>query len=122
VDTLKDIATFKKDHKPTVYLGIVRALLKGNPVKKIEILRKMGVNITEVNVDGYYSNYFKKLHTAGVIKYNPVYMSWMQGPNYQDYLTKIFKDLLSNEDFVNKFGNFLVEYDSNSLDFIMRLE
>lgn len=122
MDTLKKLVTFKKDGKPTVYLGIVKALLQNKPIKKIDILKMMGVNIGEVNVDGYFSNYFKKLHDAKVIRYHPVYMAWVQGDNYHNYLTLIFKDLLTNEDFVKQFGNFLVHYDSNSLDFIMRLD
>lgn len=121
MNTELNIATFKKDQTPTIYLGIVRALLKNNPVKKIEILRKLGVNINEVNVKGYYSEYFSRLNKAKVIKYDAVHMAWVQGERYQEYLNQIFKELLSNEDFIKQFGNFLVKFDSNSINFIMQM-
>jgi hypothetical protein len=121
MEELKALKTFNKDKSPSQYLGIVRALLKGEPVKKIDILRKMGVNLTEVDVSDYNKDYFSRLNKAKVIKYDAFKMAWVQGPNYQNYLNIIFQDLLSNESFLNKFSNYLVKHDSNSINYILEL-
>lgn len=111
---------FNKESKPKKYLGLIVALLDGEPKTKIEVLKVIGKEKDEIDARGYYSDYFSNLQRTGILKYDVGTRRWYQGKNYFEYFAFILKELSKHANLRRRFSNMLVLLESNFIDFIIK--
>lgn len=111
---------FTNKGKPKVWLKLLIAILPGKPLSKKEILNQVGVDINEVHVGGYYSNYFSLLQEALLIKYDSGIKCWYPGEGYREYLFYVFSELYKQDKMRMDFLALFQTFNDNSIDFISK--
>lgn len=86
-----------EDGSPKIVASIVATLLSNKPLRKEEILRKIGDKHTG-KTKGYLSNYFAELKRLNILDYDKRVCSrtWKQGANYMIYMGFLFMEVLKN--------------------------
>ena len=86
---------FNKTGHPTITTSILATLLPNKPLKKEQLLTKIGKEHTGKSL-GYLSNIFSALSKSGVLSFDKRSCSrtWSQGENYKEYMGYIFMIML----------------------------
>ena len=89
---------FDKQGEPTILLAILATLLLNKPLKKEELLSKMGEKHLG-KTDGYLSKHFAALRKYEIINFDKRYnhRKWSQGDRYQEYMGFILMYFIEND-------------------------
>lgn len=104
---------------PSLLTSILATLLEGNPLKKEDMLSRVGERHSGKS-RGYLSNHFSALSKSGIIKFVKRNTSWTQGINYQEYMGFVFMKLIQNDEqaVTSLKYRLMPKKDDQSVDFI----
>ena len=115
---------------PARYLSLLIPLMNQEKTTKIEMLQsaRLSTHKSSSGSIGTYSTTFAKLTRAGILKTgvrgkgtsegNKNY--WHRGENFHAYLGYVMLQLMAQPSLNNKFVSMIVDYGSNSLNFILK--
>ena len=89
---------FDKNGNPNIVLSVLATLLQGKPLRKEELLGKIGEKHLGKS-DGYLSNVFSALRKLEVLQFDKRVnqRKWAQGKNYKEYMGFIFMSIVDSD-------------------------
>ena len=114
---------FKKDGTPSKYLMLVLPFFEKERSNKQEMLKGMGIDLT-VNPKkrGSHASTLAVLTNTKVLRTIPRGDGhWYRGDHWDEFLTFILSSMMSAKSSRVKFADLLTNYDSNSMNFIMKI-
>ncbi len=114
---------FNKDGGPSLTTSIVATLLPNKPIRKNDILKRLGEK-HEGKTRGYLAHNFKELTNYGILAYDKSKFTWSQGENFLAYMGFVMMSLASINETVNEGMSYLLlpKHEAQSLDFIFKPE
>jgi len=117
----KLLSTPFKSKSGTILLAILAIMLKNKPLKKEELLGKIGVK-HQGKTDGYLSNVFSTLRKLEILSFDKRanFRTWTQGARYEEYMGFILMSMMENESKVAESIQYrlMPKKEEQSVDFI----
>ena len=110
-----------KDGKPAKYISLLIPLIRNTRTKKEDMLIAAGVDTSNIQVKGYYSEYYSQYTRADILKWNATLRFWERGKNWNEYLGFIISQLCEVEQNGRKISRMFRVFDSNSANFMVSL-
>jgi hypothetical protein len=115
---------FKTDGNPANFIRLLIPFLEmedmGDFVRKDYILNRVLVGDTEAKPNTY-KKYLWYLNKANIVETAPRGAGfWRQGKNFKEYMSFIHDEIMKFQEKKETLGDFLIQYKTNTLDFMMK--